>query len=194
MRLRFHATPLLLMAALTLVWLRPAHWVRRLGQLTVPLAGLAVGYLPWRFFIVQQKLEIGADHIQGFYPHQMVQGIYYLLAGLVSPFYFGFLWPALALALVLAGKRLWRSPMLFLALFVGGNLVAIILAYAVAPTAAVEFPGYVRGTLDRLLLHLTPVAALLLALVLKDLDPAPARDPGRGNQALTVNSTPLSEI
>ena len=84
--------------------------------------------------------------------------------------------------------------MLFLALFVGGNLLAIILAYAVAPTAAAEFPGYVRATLDRLLLHLTPVAALLLALGLKDLDPAPASDPGRENQGLTVNSNPLSEI
>ena len=98
------AATLILAAALTLVWLRPARWVRRLGQLSIPLAGLVVGYLPWRLFIVQQKLEIGADHIQGFYPHQMVQGIYYLLAGLVEPFYFGFLWPALALALILAGQ------------------------------------------------------------------------------------------
>jgi hypothetical protein len=172
------AATLILAAALTLAWLRPARWVRRLGQLAVPLAGLVVGYLPWRLFIVQQKIEIGADHIQGFYPHQMVQGVYYLLAGLVEPFYFGFLWPALALGLFLAGKRLWRSPMLFLALFVGGNLVAIILAYAVAPTGAAEFPAYVRATLDRLLLHLTPVAALLLALGLKDLDPSPVRQPG----------------
>ncbi|MCJ7818986.1 MAG: hypothetical protein MUP25_04095, partial [Syntrophales bacterium] len=178
----------------TLVWLRPAHWVRRLGQLTVPLAGLVVGYLPWRLFAMQQKIEIGADHIQSFYPHQMVQAVYYLVAGLVEPFYFGFLWPALALALVLAGKRLWRSPMLFLALFVGGNLLAIILAYAVAPTSAAEFPAYVRATLDRLLLHLTPVAALLLALGLKDLEPSPASDPGRENQGLTVNSNLRSEI
>ncbi|MDP2046671.1 MAG: hypothetical protein Q8L00_10710 [Deltaproteobacteria bacterium] len=188
------AATLILAAALTLAWLRPERWVRRLGQLAVPLAGLAVGYLPWRLFIVQQKIEIGADHIQGFYPHQMVQGIYYLLAGLVEPFYFGFLWPALALALILAGKRLWRSPMLFLALFVGGNLVAIILAYAVAPTGAAEFPAYVRATLDRLLLHLTPVAALLLALGLKDLDPSPASDPGRGSQGLTIISNPRPEI
>jgi hypothetical protein len=164
------AATLILAAVLTLVWLRPGRWVRRLGQLTVPLAGLVVGYLPWRLFIVQQKLEIGADHIQGFYLHQMVQAIYYFLTGLVEPFYFGFLWPALALALVLAGKRLWRSPRLFLALFVGGNFLAIILAYAVAPTSAEEFPAYVRATLDRLLLHLTPVAALLLALGLKDLE------------------------
>jgi len=188
------AATLILAATLTLVWLRPAGWVRRLGQLTIPLAGLVVGYLPWRLFIMQQKLEIGADHIQGFYPHQMVQGIYYLLAGLVEPFYFGFLWPVLALALILAGKRLWRSPRLFLALFVGGNLLAIILAYAVAPTGAAEFPAYVRATLDRLLLHLTPVAALLLALGLKDLDPAPAGDPGRGTQGLRGISNPVSEI
>ena len=99
----------------------------------------------------------------------MVKAVYYLLAGLVEPFYFGFLWPALALALIFAGNRLWRSPCLFLALFVGGNLVAIILAYAVAPTGAAEFPAYVRATLDRLLLHLTPAAALLLALGLKTL-------------------------
>jgi hypothetical protein len=103
----------------------------------------------------------------------MVKAISYLLAGLLQPYYFGFLWPALALALILAGSRLWRSPRLFLALFVGGNLAAVILAYAVAPTAAAEFPAYVRATLDRLLLHLTPVAALLLALGLKDVDSAP---------------------
>ncbi len=164
------AATLLLAAALTLLWLRPSRWLRRLGALSVPLAGLLVGYLPWRLFIVHQKIEIGADHIQNFYPHQLVQAVYYLLAGLGNPFYFGFLWPALALALVLAGRRLWRSPRLFLVLFVAGNLAAIILAYAVAPTAAAEFPAYVRATLDRLLLHLSPTAALLLAQALKDLD------------------------
>ncbi len=171
------AATLLLAAGLTLIWLRPARWLRRLGQLSIPLAGLVLGYLPWRLFIIQQKIEIGADHIQGFYPHQMVQSLYYLLAGLANPFYFGFLWPALALGLIFAGQRLWRSPMLFLALFVGGNLAAIILAYALAPTSAAEFPGYVRATLDRLLLHLTPTAALLLALTLKDLFPTPKSPP-----------------
>jgi hypothetical protein len=165
------AATLLLAAALTLAWLRPQHWGRRLSCLSVPLTGLMVGYLPWRLFITQQKMEIGADHIQGFYPHQMVQAGFALLAGLVEPFYFGFLWPALVLALILGGRRLWRSPRLFLGLFVGGNLLAILLAYAMAPTAAAEFPAYVRATLDRLLLHLTPVVALLLALGLKDLNP-----------------------
>jgi hypothetical protein len=163
------AATLLLAAALTLVWLRPAHWLRRLGCLTAPLAGLIAGYLPWRLFTIQQKLEIGADHIQSFYPHQLVKAGFYLLAGLAEPFYFGFLWPALVLALIFAGPRLWRSPRLFLALFLVGNLAAILLAYAVAPTAAAEFPAYVRATLDRLLLHLTPVVALFLALSFKDL-------------------------
>jgi hypothetical protein len=163
------AATLLLAAALTLAWQRPPGWGRRLVHLFLPLAGLAAGYLPWRLFIVQRHLEIGADHIQSFYPHQMVKAIYSLLAGLVEPSYFGFLWPALVLALLLAGRRLWRAPALFLALFVGGNLAAIILAYAVAPTAAAEFPAYVRATLDRLLLHISPVAALLLGLGLKTL-------------------------
>jgi hypothetical protein len=185
------AGTLLLAAALTLAWLRPPGWVRRLRQLSVPLAGLVAGYLPWRLFIVQQRLEIGADHIQSFYPHQMAAAIYYLVAGLLQPFYFGFLWPALALALILAGRRLWRSPMLFLALFVGGNLAAIILAYAVAPTSAAEFPAYVRATLDRLLIHLTPTAALLLALALKDLDLAPAREESLGKQPIPVSREEL---
>jgi hypothetical protein len=150
--------------------------------LSVPLAGLVAGYLPWRLFIVQQQIEIGSDHILNFYPHQMAKAVPYLVAGLLQPFYFGFLWPALAMALILAGRRLWRSPMLFLALFVGGNLAAIILAYAVAPTSAAEFPAYVRSTLHRLLLHLTPVAALLLALGLKDLNSPPETGELPGNQ------------
>jgi hypothetical protein len=163
------AASLILAAVLTLLWLRPERWLRRLTYLSIPLAGLIVGYLPWRLFAVQRRIEIGSDHIQSFYPHQMTNAVFHLFRGLIEPFYFGFLWPALALALIIAGKRLWRSPRLFLVLFLGGNLLAIILAYAVAPTSAAEFPAYVRATLDRLLLHITPVAALLLALGLKDL-------------------------
>jgi hypothetical protein len=185
------AATLVLAAAITLAWLRPQHWVRRLGSLAVPLVGLVIGYLPWRLFALQQQLEIGADHIQNFYPHQMVKAIGYLLTALINPFYFGFLWPALALALIGAGRGLWRSPRLFLALFVAGNLAAIILAYAVAPTAAAEFPAYVRATLDRLLLHLTPVAALFLALSLKDLDLAPARQKFPGKSPGPVSSQGL---
>jgi hypothetical protein len=176
------AATLILAGALTLVWLRPQHWLRRLVNLSIPLAGLLAGYLPWRLFALQQQIAIGSDHIQSFYPQQAVKTVFYLLAGLGTPFYFGLLWPTLALALVFAGPRLWRSPRLFLALVVGGNLLAIILAYALAPTAPAEFPAYVHSTLDRLLLHLTPVAALLLALSLMDLDTAPstwARQPSR---------------
>ncbi len=77
------------------------------------------------------------------------------------------------LAGLFAGRRLWTSPTLFLALFLGGNLLAVILAYGVAPTSAAEFPSYVRATLDRLLLHLTPTAALLIGLGLKTLRGGP---------------------
>jgi hypothetical protein len=158
----------ILAAALTLVWLRTAEWRRRLGQLTLPLAGLAAGYLPWRLFSLKQHLEIGADHVQGFNLSQLADAVYYLLEALVNPFYFGLLWLALLPALLFAGKRLWRTPHLFLALFIGGNLLAVLLAYGVAPTSAQEFPGYVRATLDRLLLHISPVAALLVGLGLQD--------------------------
>ena len=173
------AATVILAAALTLIWLHPPRWATRLGQLAVPLTGLAAGYLPWRLFAIRQNLEIGQDHIQSFYPHQLLEAIAYLLQALVHPYYFGFLWPALLLALILSGRRLWRSPRLFLALFIGGNLLAVILAYAVAPTAAQEFPSYVRSTLDRLLLHITPVAALLVGLGIKELgaESGPHPDP-----------------
>ncbi len=167
------AATLLLAAVLTLIWLRPPGCLRRLLLLSLPAAGLILGYLPWRLFALQQHLQIGADHIQGFYPPQLVLAVSYLAAALIQPFYFGFLWPAVLLAGIFAGRRLWTSPALFLALFLAGNLLAIILAYALAPTSAAEFPSYVRATLDRLLLHLTPTAALLLALELKELSPTP---------------------
>lgn len=165
------AATLILAAALTLIWLRPPRWLKRLGYLSVPVAGLLAGYLPWRLFDIHQQIASGADHIQGFYPHQLVEAVSSLLVSLAQPFHFGFLWPALALAFIFAGRQLWRSPRLFLALFVVGNLAAILLAYGVAPTSAAEFPDYVRATLDRLLLHLTPVAALFLAFGLKDISP-----------------------
>jgi len=163
------AVTIILAAALTLVWLRPPGTGRRLLQLGWPLAGLAVGYLPWRIFAALQHLEMGADHIQNIYPHQFLQACYYLLAALGNPYYFGVFWPALALTLILAGRRSVNSPRLFLALFTGGNLLATLVAYGVAPTSAAEFPSYVLATLDRLLLHITPIAALLLGEGVKEL-------------------------
>jgi len=167
------AATVILAAALTLTWLRPPGLWRRLLSLSLPLTGLLLGYLPWRLFAIQQNLSIGADHMQGFYPHQFVLAISYLAAALIQPYYFGLLWPAVLLATIAAARRLWTSPALFLALFIGGNLLAVILAYGVAPTSAAEFPSYVRATLDRLLLHLTPTAALLVGLGLKELYPTP---------------------
>ncbi len=173
------AATVILAAVLTLAWLRPPGTWRRLCSLSLPLAGLALGYLPWRLFISQQHLELGADHIQNIYPQQLVQASAYLAAALINPYFFGFLWPAVLLAVIAVGRRLWTSPAFFLLLFLGGNLLAILLAYTVAPTSPAEFPSYVRASLDRLLLHLTPSAALLLALGLKYLrgEPGDQRSP-----------------
>lgn len=167
------AGTILLAGALTLAWLRPPDLKARILHLGIPLLGLAAGYLPWRLFAALRHLEVGADHIQNLYPHQFLQASWYLGGALVDPFYFGLLWPALALALVFSGRALWRSPRLFLALFLGGNLLAILIAYGVAPTSPEEFASYVRATLDRLLLHLTPVAALLVGEAMKDLGGGP---------------------
>jgi hypothetical protein len=167
------AGTLILAAALTLAWLRPPQVWRRLGELALPLAGLAAGYLPWRIYAHFHHLEMGGDHILGFYPHQFLAAIPQLFYGLGNPYYFGILWPVLALAVILSGRRLWTSPRLFLALFLGGNLLSLLLAYGVAPTSAAEFLQYIRGTLDRLLLHLAPAAALLVGEGLKDMGEGP---------------------
>ena len=167
------AGTVLLAAALTLAWLRPPDLRRRFLGLGLPLAGLAAGLLPWRLFTALRHLEVGADHIRNFYPHQFLEASYYLLTALVDPFLFGLLWPALLLAAIFCGRSLWRTPRLFLALFLGGNLLAILIAYGVAPTSADEFITYVRATLDRLLLHLTPAAALLIGEGMKELGGGP---------------------
>ena len=163
------AGTLILAAALTLLWLRSPGLGRRLLELAWPLAGLALGFLPWRLFSAFNAIEVGSDHIHNIYPHQMCKAVSFLLTTISHPFYFGFLWPAAALALILAGRRLFNTPQLFLALFLGGNLLAIILAYGLAPTSAAEFPQYILATMDRLLLHLTPVAALLVGEGVKEL-------------------------
>jgi hypothetical protein len=167
------AGTILLAAALTIIWLRPPDLKGRLLKLGIPLLGLAAGYLPWRLYAALLHLEMGADHVQSLYPQQFLEGASYLLTALIDPFYFGLLWPSLALALIFSGRGLWRSPRLFLVLFLGGNLLAILVAYGVAPTSAAEFPSYVRATLDRLLLHLTPVAALLVGEGVKELGGGP---------------------
>lgn len=174
---KFEGPPLaltvLLAAALTLAWLRPKHLRRRFLALAGLGGCLILGYLPWRLFMWSRGIETGTDHILGFYPQQLLQAVPSFLWALVNPGYFGFLWPAAALALILCRKRLFSTPLFYLPLFLGGNFLAILLAYAVAPTAPFEFPLYVRATLDRLLLHLAPVAAVLLGEGVKELAGGP---------------------
>jgi hypothetical protein len=174
---KFEGTPLagsiLLAAGLTLICLRPPHLARRLGSLTWPFLGMFLGYLPWRLFMASQGIETGSDHVLGFYPQQLVQALPSFLFALVDPTLFGILWPATLLALVLSGKKLFTTPRLFLALFLGGNFLAILLAYSLAPTSPFEFHLYLRATLDRRLLHLTPVAALLVGEGLKEVGGGP---------------------
>jgi hypothetical protein len=161
---KFEGMPLagtiLLAAGLTLLWLRPPHLLRRLALLAWPLGGLLLGYLPWRLFAMSHVIETGSDHILGFYWEQLFKAVPALGLALMNPNLFGILWPATALALAFTGRKVFTTPLLFLVLFLGGNLLAILLAYAVAPTSPFEFHLYLRATIDRLLLHLTPAAAL----------------------------------
>lgn len=157
---KFEGAPLaatfILAAALTLLWLRPASLPRRLASLTWPAGGILLGTLPWRLYMRAHHLEVGSDHILSFFPHQFVWAMPALGKILALPVAFGVLWWATLAAAITLGRRLFTSPPLFLALTLAGNLLAILLGYALAPTSAEEFPLYVRATLDRLLLHIAP--------------------------------------
>jgi len=169
---KYEGSPLtvtiVLAGLLTLLWLRPLDFRRRLLALLYPLAGLMLGVVPWRLFATAHYLEMGSDHILHFFPQQWWQALPQVLLGLVNPVHFGVLWVAAAAALIIAGRSLFTTPRIFLLLLIGGNLLALVFAYAVAPCSAAEFPFYIRGTLDRLLLHITPVVGLLIGEGLKE--------------------------
>jgi hypothetical protein len=180
------AATILLAAALTLLWLRPPRLGRRLLSLAWPVGGLLLGYLPWRLFALSQGIETGSDHILGFYWGQLFKALPALGLGLINPTLFGILWPTALLALVICGRKIFTSPILFLALFLGGNFLAILLAYAVAPTSPFEFHLYLRATLDRLLLHLAPLAVLVIGEGLKRLE---LEEPGPAGSVLSPTQT-----
>lgn len=169
---KFEGAPLaatfILAAGLTLLWLRPPALLRRLASLAWPAGGILLGALPWRLYMQAHHIEVGSDHVLSFFPGQFFQALPALGKILALPFAFGVLWWAALAAVLLLGRRLASSPSLFLALTLAGNLLAIPLGYALAPTSAEEFPLYVRATLDRLLLHIAPLAALLVGEGVKE--------------------------
>jgi len=157
---------LVLAAVLTLLWLRPPRFGSKIGRVLLMGMGGWFISLPWRQFVHFHGWEVGLDHVGGFYSHQLVQGAGLVLKALIWIPYFGLLWPAIILSLILSGRALLKTPVLFLALLVAGNLAAVVLAFAIVPTSAAEFPLYVRATVDRLLLHVAPSCALALSLPL----------------------------
>lgn len=154
---------LFLAAALTLLWLRPAGWPGQLLTLGLILLGAYLATWPWRLFVLSHDIAIGVDHWGGLRLHQLVTGLAAVLQALFWPPYFGIWWPVVLGVYAWAGRELFSSPWLFLALQTAGNLAAVVLAYAVVPAAPAEFPLYIRATVDRLLLHFLPAAGLILA-------------------------------
>lgn len=174
---KYEGWPLVLItflaAGLTLVWLRPPRFWKRLLSLMVLGVGAWSFTLPWRFYVSLQGMQAGGDHIGGFYLHQLTAGAWQVLQALFWPPYFGLLWPAIFLSLILAGRDLWRTALIFLGLFIMGNLAALCLAYALVPASPAEFPLYVRATVDRLLLHVAPASALIFSAPLASRTTSP---------------------
>jgi hypothetical protein len=167
---KYEGWPLVLItflaAGLTLVRLRPPRLSRRLLSLVLMGSGGWFFSLPWKLFVGLQGLEVGGDHIGGFYLQQFLLGTWLVFKALVWIPYFGLLWPAIFLSFILAGRSVERTPVLFLGLLVAGNLAAIALAYGLVPASPAEFPMYVRATVDRLLLHVAPASALIFSVPL----------------------------
>jgi hypothetical protein len=157
-----------LAAGLTLAWLRPPRFFRRFLSLLLMALGGWCFSLPWRLFVGLQGLEMGGDHIGGFYLQQLLLGIWAVLKALIWIPYFGVLWPAIFLSLILTGRSLLSTPRLFLGLLVAGNLAAVALAYSLVPASPAEFPFYMRATVDRLLLHVAPASALIFFVPLTE--------------------------
>jgi hypothetical protein len=170
---KYEGWPLVLItflaAGLTLVWLRPPRLSRRLLSLLLMGSGGWFFSLPWRLFVGLQGLEVGGDHIGGFYLQQFLLGVWLVFKALVWIPYFGLLWPAIFLSFILAARSFWHTPALFLGLLVTGNLTAIALAFGLVPASPAEFPLYVRATVDRLLLHVAPASALIFSVPLSAL-------------------------
>ncbi len=167
---KFEGWPLVLIlvlaAILTLMWLRPPRAGKAISSvLLMGLGGWLIS-LPWRQFVHFQGWDVGLDHVGSFSAEQFLQGGWLVLQALVWPPYFGLLWPVVFLSCIAAGRSLWNTPVLFLALLIAGNLAATVLAYAIVPTSSAEFPLYVRATVDRLLLHAAPASALIFSLPL----------------------------
>jgi len=167
---KFEGWPLVLImvlaAILTLVWLRPPGGGKKIAAVLLMALGGWLLALPWRQFVYLQGWDVGLDHMGGFYPEQFLLGGWLVLQALVWLPYFGILWPSILLSFILAWRSLLNTPVLFLALLVAGNLAATVLAYAIVPASAAEFPLYVRATVDRLLLHAAPVSALIFSIPL----------------------------
>jgi hypothetical protein len=175
---KYEGWPLVLItflaAGLALVWLRPPRLWRKLLSLLLMGLGSWCFSFPWRLFVGLQGLETGGDHIGGFSFHQLFLGAGLVLKSLVWIPYFGLLWPLIFLSFILAGRSLGRTPLCFLGLLVAGNLASLALAYAIVPASPAEFPLYVRATVDRLLLHLAPAAALIFSVPLTAWGETPA--------------------
>lgn len=157
---------LILAAIFTLAWLRPPGYGKKISSALVMGLGGWLLALPWRQFVHLQGWDVGLDHVGGFYPEQFLLGAGLVLQALFWLPYFGLLWPSIFLSFILTARSLLSTPVLFLALLVAGNLAATVLAYAIVPTSATEFPLYVRATVDRLLLHVAPASALIFSVPL----------------------------
>ena len=168
------AATLILAAALTLAWLRPARWVRRLGQSDRPpgRAGRRATS-PGGSSSCSKNWKSAPTTSRAFIPTRWSRPSPTSSPGWWSPFTSA------------SSGRPWPWPSSWPASASGAPLCSSWPSSSAAtswpsswptpwpPPRAAEFPGYVRATLDRLLLHLTPTAALLLALGLKDLFPTP---------------------
>ncbi|HEY1923129.1 MAG TPA: hypothetical protein VGG44_10305, partial [Tepidisphaeraceae bacterium] len=84
----------------------------------------------------------------------------------------GIFWFVLAIAVVVGWKRLGRGEVILLWVLLGLHISAYVPAYLVTPW---DLETLMRTTIDRLLMHAAPVAAMLIGMMLGNARPGNAR-------------------
>ena len=141
-------------------------WPRAIPALVVGVA-VAVAYLPWLAFRAVHGIQGTSEHLSQLQP-QALGATLAALGDVFAGVRTGGALLVSALALVLAGPRLFRPRYRLLTLIVLGQLLATLLAFLVSETAP---DVQARTSATRLFEHFLPLALFIAALWLDEVPP-----------------------
>ena len=158
------------------------HGARQALRAAAPLAGAAaLALLPWLLLLLRAGIRIDSEHIDRFRLSGLPEIAGAMLAAPAHPYYWGVLAPG-ALALWLTHRSAGSRPVPgWIAAALGLEVALIAGAYLFTSYHGPQLRAQIGYTLNRLYLHVLPVAWLALAFLARP--PRPAPDPQAGLQA-----------